>query len=209
MKLIFGTNNPAKIHQLTSALKNLDIAIQGLPADRLFPEIAESGTTALANARCKALTYARLIGHPVFSMDNALYFNNLPADQQPGLHVRRINNRADRPTDIEIINYYSQLIRGLGDRVDGYWEYGVCAATPVGETKEVTFRSLRIFVSQPSPKIIAGYPLESLQIDQLTGKYSSEMTPVEKENFYQARQTTGQRLRDFIINLPAYFFIDN
>lgn len=205
MKLTIGTKNKAKIDQLKMALAGLDIEIQGLPDNKDFPEIQENGQTALENAQKKALNYARLIGQSVFSMDNALYLEGLSEDRQPGLNVRHINNRSDRPTDSEIIDYYSKLISGLGHRINGYWEYGVCVATPDGKTRETVFRSQRIFVSNPSSQIIDGYPLESLQIDPETGKYSSELTPGEKNNFYQARQTTGQKLRDFVAGLPRDF----
>jgi len=209
MKLIIGTKNKAKVDQLKMALKDFDIEIQGLPDNKDFPEINENGKTALDNARAKALNYAILIGCPVFSMDNGLYFEGLSDNEQPGLHVRRINNRSDRPTDLEIVDYYSKLISRLGGRINGYWEYGVCVATPEGETHETTFKSQRIFVSKPSANILDGYPMESLQIDQKTGKYSSEMTLAEKDSFYQERGATGQKLRDFISILPNHFVEDN
>lgn len=204
MPLIVGTKNKAKIEQIKSALNSLNFDIQGLP-DQEFPEISENGKTALDNARLKALTYARLIGRPVFSMDNALYLEGLADDKQPGTHVRHISNRIDRPSDHEIISYYSKLISELGDRIKGYWEYGVCVATPDGKTQETVFRSPRIFVSCPSSLVIDGYPLESLQIDPEIGKYSSEMTQSEKNKFYIERSITGQKLREFIINLPNHF----
>jgi len=204
MPLIVGTKNKAKIELIRRALDSLNFNIQELP-DQEFPEIKENGETALENARIKALTYAQLIGCPVLSMDNALYLEGLTDDRQPGLHVRHINNRLDRPSDLEIIAYYSKLITELGGKIKGYWEYGVCMATPDGKTQETVFRSPRIFVSKPSPLVIDGYPLESLQIDPGSGKYSSEMTPTEKDKFYSERSLTGQKLREFIINLPNRF----
>lgn len=208
MKLTIGTKNKAKVDQLKMALKDLSIEIQSLPDNKDYPEINENGKSVLDNARAKALNYAKLIGSPILSMDNGLFLEGLSDNQQPGLNVRHIDGRSDRPTDLEIVDYYSKLIRRLGGKINGYWEYGICIATPHGETKETTFRSERIFVSDPSPKIIEGYPLESLQLDEKTGKYSSEMTLKEKENFYQERETVGQKLRDFVTCLPDYFMED-
>ena len=204
MPLIIGTKNKAKIEQIKSALNSLNFDIQELP-DQEFPEISENGKTALDNARLKALAYAKLIGQPVFSMDNALYLEGLDDARQPGTHVRHIGNRKDRPSDQEIIDYYSKLITELGDKIKGYWEYGVCVAAPDGKTQETVFRSSRIFVSCPSSLVIDGYPLESLQIDPDSGKYSSEMTQSEKNTFYLERSVTGQKLREFITNLPNHF----
>jgi inosine/xanthosine triphosphate pyrophosphatase family protein len=205
MKLIIGTRNQAKIDQVKSALKGWEIDIDGLPNNINFPPITEDGPTAVANARKKALTYAKLIGQPVFSMDNTLYFEGLSNDHQPGLNVRRIGSGSARLSDLEAVEYYAKIIKSVGDRIVGYWEYGLCLARPDGQTKETTFRSPRTFVSEPSPKVIAGYPLESLQIDPGTGKYSSEVTAEERDKFYQGSETTGQKLRDFIASLPKYY----
>ncbi len=204
MLLIVGTRNKAKVELIKSILNSLNFDVQGLP-DQEFPEIKENGKTALDNARLKARTYARLIGRPVFSMDNALYLEGLAEDKQPGTHVRHINNRINRPSDQEIIDYYSKLIGKLGHKIKGYWEYGVCAATPDGKTQETAFMSPRIFVSKPSSLVIDGYPLESLQIDPGSGKYGSEMIQAEKITFYQERIIIGQKLREFIFNLPSQF----
>ncbi len=196
MKLIFGTKNSAKIDQLRMALKTLDIEIQGLPANQVFPEIEESGQTALENARQKALTYARLIGQPVLSMDNALYFNDLASDRQPGVNVRRIKDGISRLSDEEVITFYSEFIRKLGHQINGYWEYGICLAYPDGRTEETIIKSPRIFVSQSSPKRIDNYPFESLQIDPDSGRYISEMTLEEQKDFWQ--KAIGRDLCDFI-----------
>jgi len=111
------------------------------------------------NARKKAVAYAQALGEPVFSMDNALYINGLTSESQPGLNVRRINGYPERPSDEQILNYYSKLISDLGGRAEGYWEYGLCIATPDRKTWETVIRSSRVFVGKPSAITIAGYPL--------------------------------------------------
>ena len=61
-------------------------------------EIEEDGTTAQENARKKSLLYARAVGQPVLSLDNALYLQGLSKDEQPGIHTRRIPGKAGRAT---------------------------------------------------------------------------------------------------------------
>ena len=195
MTLIVGTKNNAKIGQIKSALKSLDIDIKGLP-EIDFQEVKENGLTALENARSKAIFYSASIGLPVLSTDNALYFNDLASDKQPGLNVRRIEGQDDRASDEELLIYYSSLIKELGDKVNGYWEFGICLAYPDGKTKEMIMKSPRIFVSQPSNSVIEGYPLDSIQIDPKTNKYISEMTQEERDNFWQ--KTIGQELCHFV-----------
>jgi len=195
MTLIVGTKNNAKIDQIRGALKSLNLDIKGLPKID-FEEVKESGLTALENARSKAIFYAASLGLPVLSTDNALYFNDLAIEKQPGLNVRRINGEDRRASDDELLTYYSLLIKELGDKVNGYWEFGICLAYPDGSTKEMTIKSPRIFVSHPSSKIIEGYPLDSIQINPETNQYISEMTQEEQNNFWQ--ETIGQELCNFI-----------
>jgi XTP/dITP diphosphohydrolase len=197
MTLIIGTKNKAKLEQMKSALALLKLDIQGLP-DEEFPDIEEDGLTALENARKKATTYAAIIGQPVLSTDNALYFSGLPNDKQPGIHVRHFAGQTERPTDEAALAHYIKLITDLGGQVNGYWEYGFCLAKPNGEAKEMIIKSPRLFVSQSSQKVIAGYPLESIQIDTVTGYYVSEMSSEEKDAFWQ--RAIGGELGNFIKN---------
>ncbi len=194
-EIVFGTTNEAKIKQVRGALSSTGIEVIGVLKESL-PEVIEDGKTAIENARKKALAYAKVLGRSVFSMDNALYLDGLSPERQPGLNVRRINGYSDRPTDEQMINYYSQLIASLGNKVDGYWEYGVCIANPDGDYRETIIRAPRIFVDTPSPMIQPGYPLESLQIDPASGKYMSEMSQTDQDDFWQ--KAIGQALLEFV-----------
>jgi 8-oxo-dGTP diphosphatase len=195
-EIVFGTKNEAKIKQIRGALSPVGIDVNGIPNDESLPEVEEDGKTAVENARKKALAYAKALGRVVFSMDNALYLDGLKSEDQPGLNVRRINGSTERPTDEEMVKYYSELIGSLGEQIDGYWEYGVCIASPDGEHKETTIRSPRIFVGKPSPIIQPGYPLESLQIEPVSGKYMSELSREDQDAFWQ--KAIGKPLSDFI-----------
>lgn len=195
MPLIIGTKNKAKIEAIKSALQPLGLDVQGLP-DQEFPEVEEDGQNVSENARGKAIFYSRAISQPVLSIDNALYFDGLAPDKQPGLNTRHIKGRANRLSDAEMLEYYLKLITDLGGRVAGYWEYGVCLAYPDGQNEVMDFKSPRLFVSPASPKMIPGYPLESVQIDPASGRYISEMSKIERDIFWQ--KTIGQELREFI-----------
>ncbi len=196
--LIIGTNNEAKVSQLRGALIPLDLEILGLPQNHRLPEIVEDGQTAQENARKKATVYAQALNQTVLSMDNALYFDGLSADRQPGLHVRRIPGFSGRPTDDDLRNYYSKLIGEIEGRVMGHWEFAICFAYPKGKISEITIISPRIFTDQPSQHSISGYPLESLQIDPATGRYIAEMSQREQDLFWQ--EAIGKPLCEFVAN---------
>ncbi|MFA5828568.1 MAG: non-canonical purine NTP pyrophosphatase [Candidatus Shapirobacteria bacterium] len=193
--ILFGTTNNAKIKQIEGALAPAHIIVKGITDKGLLPTVDENGKTAAENAHKKAIAYAKTLGEPVFSMDNALYINGLPPENQPGLNVRRINGYPNISSDEQMLKYYSDLILGLGGEVGGYWEFGLCIATPEGKTWETTIKSPRTFTAQPSPQIVEGYPLDSIQIDPESGKYLSEMTQPERDLFWQ--KTIGQPLLKF------------
>ena len=116
MKLLYGTGNPAKLDAMKSRLKNLGIELIGLSdliADGItVPKVSEDGDTPLQNARQKAIAYYEAFKVPVFSCDSGLYFENVPDEVQPGVHVRTINGK--RLSDEEMMEYYAKLVRQYG-----------------------------------------------------------------------------------------------
>lgn len=195
-EITVGTTNSAKLEQIRGALTPLGIRVRGMDPTLKAPEVVEDGTV-LENSKKKAKTYAKFFGEPVLSMDNALYLDGLPPEQQPGTNVRRIAGRTDRPTDEELLDHYSKLITGLGGRIKGRWEFAVCIASPDGKSEEATvIESPRIFVDRPCQARIPGYPLESIQVDPETGKYIAEMTTEERAIFWQ--KAIGTKLMDLV-----------
>lgn len=194
-KITFGTTNEAKVKQIRGALAPIGVEVIGVINRSSLPPV-EDGKTVQENARKKALVYAKALNTSVLSMDNALYFDELSTEEQPGLNVRRINSNGESATDEEMRVYYAELIRRFGEKATGRWEFGICVATPEGKFEETTIISPRIFTSVPSPKTVPGYPLESIQIDPQTEKYISEMSQEEQDLFWQ--RAIGKPLQDFI-----------
>jgi len=100
MKLLYGTGNPAKLAAMKSRLEKFDLELIGLSDMKTqgytIPEVAEDGNTPLENARQKALAYYRAFRIPVFSCDSGLYFDQVPEEVQPGVHVRTIKGNIYR-----------------------------------------------------------------------------------------------------------------
>jgi inosine/xanthosine triphosphate pyrophosphatase family protein len=200
-ELVIGTSNPAKKQMIRSALLPLGLVVRGTDDYGIALDVEEDGATAQANARKKSLAYVHALGRPVLSMDNALYLRGLADAEQPGIYTGRIGGRPRRATDAELLAHYAALIGRLGSRIDGHWEFAACFATDDGHIFEKTIISPRTFVGAPSRVMIPGYPLESLQLDTQSGKYISEMTAVEQEEFWQ--RIVGQELCAFVRGLPT------
>ncbi|MEK7065020.1 MAG: non-canonical purine NTP pyrophosphatase [Patescibacteria group bacterium] len=194
-EIIFGTTNPAKIIQAQAALDLLGIKVRGLAGFENLPKVVEDGETAQENARKKALVYCKAIGQVVLSMDNALYIDGLNEEEQPGIHTGRIPGFVERPDDEQLIKYYSALFEKHGGELSGHWEFALCLAWPEGRIKEITaIPPKRIFTSHVCSKRLAGYPLESMQIDPETNKYIAEMTKEEQDKFWLG--SVGKELQE-------------
>lgn len=107
MKLLYGTGNLAKLSAMRNRLEQLDIELIGLndlrAEGKIIPEVIEDGNTPLENARLKAMAYYEAFQIPVFSCDSGLYFDNVPDEVQPGVHVRNVNGKC--LSDDEMIDY--------------------------------------------------------------------------------------------------------
>ena len=195
-EIIFGTKNPAKIEQVRDVLSPLGISVVGLGEFGKLPDVEEDGNDVVDNAVKKAVAYARAFGKVVFSMDNGLYFDDFPTDQQPGTHVRRVNGE-DRASDAELLAYYVNLVAQHGGTMKARWEYGLAIAHPSGEFVSTSLSYPRLFTSTPSSVMAEGYPLESLQVDPETGEYVTEISEEQRIAYWQ--KVIGGPLGKFVV----------
>ena len=122
MKLLYGTGNPAKLSAMRNRLENLNIELIGLNDMKengyKIPKVPENGATPLENARQKAKAYYEAFHIPIFSCDSGLYFENVPDEIQPGVHVRNVNGKC--LTDEEMLEYYAGLAKRYGNLTAKY-----------------------------------------------------------------------------------------
>lgn len=175
MTLLFGTGNPAKLNIMRESLKGLDIEIIGLrDMDKSPPNVDESGSSPLENARIKALSYYRFYGIPVFSLDSGLFFENVPDDLQPGVHVRNV--ACKQLSDNEMIEYYAALAREYGGRLTARYKNALFLVLSENETFQSMDESLwgELFYIVDAPhkrQHKEGFPLDRLSVDIASGKY--------------------------------------
>lgn len=177
MKLLYGTGNLAKLSAMRNRLEQLDIELIGLndmrAEGKIVPKVIEDGNTPLENARLKAMAYYEAFQIPVFSCDSGLYFDNVPDEVQPGVHVRNVNGKC--LSDDEMIDYYSGLVKAYGNLVARY-RNAICFVmddTHIYEAMEPSMESEKFILTDKPYSTIRkeGFPLDSISLDIKTNKY--------------------------------------
>ncbi len=174
MKLLYGTSNQGKLQHMKEMLSGLDLEILGLnEVSPIIDNIDESGNDPLENAKIKAMTYYKATKIPVFSCDSGLYIDGLDNDEQPGVHIRRINGKV--LNDEEMIDYYSNLALRFGGEVRAEYKNAICLVLDEINVYEYDGDDISsetfIITAKAHPRRINGFPLDSLSLNINTGKY--------------------------------------
>jgi len=174
MKILYGTTNKGKLQAMKDSVKDLDIEIIGLnDIDSDLPNINENGTTPLENAEIKARAYYKAFHMPVFSCDSGLYFDEVKEEEQPGIHVRRINGK--ELSDDEMIQHYASLAKRYGGKITGRYRNAIYFILDEDHHYSSMDMSIAteafILAAEPHPKRMEGFPLDSLSVDIRSRKY--------------------------------------
>jgi len=192
MKLLYGTGNAAKLEVMKrvadrfnkEAGQGIVMELLGLrEMDREPPSVPEEGENPLENARQKALAYYDFYGIPVFSCDSGLYFEGVPEELQPGVHVRTVNGTY--LTDEEMQAYYAGLAKTYGD-LRARYQNAICLVldrTHIWECMDESLRSEKFLIKAVpwGPIRQKGFPLDCLSADPDTGKYFYELEDRREE----------------------------
>lgn len=189
MQILFGTGNQAKLSTMKNRLEKIGIELIGLnelsAEGKSIPEVLEDGNTPLENAKLKALAYYEAFRIPVFSCDSGLYFDHVPDEDQPGVHVRNVNGKC--LSDEEMMEYYAGLVRKYGNLVAQY-RNAICFVMDekhIYEAMEPSMYSEKfILTDKPHSKIREkGFPLDSMSIDMRTNRYYYDLAENELAQF--------------------------
>ena len=203
MKIVYGTTNPAKLSHMKQILEGLDIELIGLnDLDIKVKPIDESGNHPLENARIKALAYYEEIKMPVFSCDSGLYIEGLDKEDQPGVHVRRINGK--ELNDEEMIEYYTNLANRLGGAAKAKYLNAICFVLDKDHIFEHDGCELAsdsfLLTSKSHPNRKLGFPLDSISVNLKTGKYYLDITEDESSGENRDDNNITEGYRNFFIN---------
>jgi len=174
MRLLYGTENTAKIRHMKNMLEGLIIEIIG-PGDINIKvcNLDESGNSLVENAKIKALAYYNAAKMPVFSCDSGLYIDGIADEIQPGVHVRRVNGKV--LYDEEMIEYYSNLALKHGGELKARYRNAI--ELVLDHENIITYdgddiSSVEFLIgSKPHPKRNPGFPLDSVSFEIESKRY--------------------------------------
>ena len=178
MKVLFATTNPAKVKRYVKKLEDKGIEVLTLKDLQLNLNVQENGKNAIENAYLKAKAYYEATGIISIGLDNNLFIEELPEEKQPGTYVRRVNGK--ELTDEEMIEYYTNLVKENGGKLNAKWVYGMVVYNGKEHKQYTWSKGHFYFVDKPSEKRTPGYPLDSISIMPEYNKYFVELTPEEK-----------------------------
>ena len=181
-QILFATGNQTKSKRFSKGLLEKGIEVLSLKDIDTNVSVEENGNTAIENALIKARAYHEETGMSVMGMDDTLYLEGVPEDKQPGLFVRRVNDK--ELSDEEMIEHYINLVKEYGKdgKLNCKWVYGLAVINELGEENTYTWEKDNFYmVDTPSDKINPGYPLNSISKYKGIDKYFTEITEEDKE----------------------------
>jgi 8-oxo-dGTP diphosphatase len=173
MDLIYATFNDSKLRSMVKMLNGLNINLIGLDSlDIKLEAPEENGNSPLLNAVGKAESYFKQLKRPLFSCDSGLFFDEVEEEDQPGVHIKRVNGRT--LSDHEMLEYYGNLAGKYGGRLTAYYKNAICLITEEKvfryDGEELNSEKFYI-VSKPHATFRKGFPLDSLSVDIKSMKY--------------------------------------
>jgi inosine/xanthosine triphosphate pyrophosphatase family protein len=174
MKLLYATNNNSKVYNMRRRLENIPIEIITPKELGIKVNVIEDGKTAVENAIKKARGYYEETKIPTIAGDSGLFIDGIPSDKQPGLFVRRVNDKV--LSDDEMIEYYTKLIESIGGKSTGYYVTGLALITEQGLFTTEISEDKFILSSTISNNNHRGNPLDVMTIDPVSKKFYTDMT---------------------------------
>ncbi|NLY95047.1 MAG: RdgB/HAM1 family non-canonical purine NTP pyrophosphatase [Myxococcales bacterium] len=198
MRILVATSNSDKLREFREILRDTPHEVIGLDAlGREIEEPVEDGETFEANARIKALAYARAAGLPCVAEDSGLEVDALGG--APGVYSARYAGvDGDRKTrDLRNNEKLLAAMEGVpdGERAARF-VCALCYASPEGE---ILFETRGTFegVIARAPAGENGFGYDPLLFVPELGKTSAELTSEEKH----ARSHRGEAVRAFARHL--------
>lgn len=189
-KVLIATGNLGKFNIYKAVFDELGIECTNIKELGINIDVDENGKNEVENAVIKAKAYHEATGMPVLANDSGLVIDKFKPEDQPGALVRRYKGK--ELSDEEMIQVYVDKLNEVGGSSTGHYNVALALINEKGELFTREFKPKRYFVNKPSSVIKKGVPLSSLSYDEVSGKYMSEMTTIERNN-YEAEEMVKQK----------------
>jgi XTP/dITP diphosphohydrolase len=201
MRIVVATGNPHKVEEIRAVLAPLGFTVLSLSETGrpVPPEPEEPHPTFEANAREKALHYARAVGEPVLADDSGLEVDALLG--APGVHsahwAGRGGSRAER--DARNNARLAEEMRGVpAHRRSARFVCTMCIATPAGEVLVETRGEMEGVIGD-EPRGGHGFGYDPWLHLPGRGVSSAELAPEEK-NAISHRGCAVRRLAYLVVH---------
>lgn len=181
-KLLIGTHNPAKLHELSELLTDLPLTLVSLTDVGITEDVEEDGDTYIENSQKKALFYAKKSGLPALSDDGGIEIAAL--HNEPGVHSKRW--LGENTTEEDLIKHMQKIANELPeDNRTAWFKVVLSLALPTGEVWSVKGQIKGIVARKPFIQKKTGYPYRSFFFLPQLHKYyfESELTPAEQKKY--------------------------
>jgi len=191
-KLVIATSNPHKVEEIEAVLGQIGIACLPM-GDAGIPEPEEDGATFEANARIKAVAYARALGTTVLADDSGLEVDALGG--APGVHSARYAGIGETRAERDAANN-AKLLKALEGVADANraarFVCVLCIARPDGSILAESRGTFDGMIGR-APRGTNGFGYDPLLVLE-DGRTSAELSPAEKN----ARSHRGNALRALV-----------
>lgn len=188
MQLLVATTNPNKLNEIRPLLAGAAVGIVTLADLGPVPEPAETGATFWANARAKALAYARHSGLMTVAEDSGLEIAGL--DGEPGVRSARfLGDRASYP------ERFDEIFRRLATASAAERRARFVTAIAVVRADEVLFETEAWVDGRiaDAPAGSHGFGYDPIFFYPPLGRTTAELTTAEKS----AISHRARAIRDF------------
>lgn len=183
MKLLIATHNPAKALRYKQLLfESPSLNVCSLRDEGITSKLDEPHSTSLENAIHKARSYAALSQELTLGIDEAVTTNFLPADEQPGVFVRRVSKDRRELSDQEVLDHWREVFTKYppGDK-KFIWDFSIALCDPrTGKVWSTTVEQRSVVAPFFSKLIDPGYPMSSFLMHEGTTKPYVELSSEER-----------------------------
>lgn len=205
MQLLFATSNPHKIEEVAAILSLMGIDVVGLgKLESAIPEPIEDGATFQANARIKAVYYAKHTKQVCLADDSGLEVDAL--NGRPGVHSARYAGEDGPRSNRDQANNKKLLVE-LGDVLpENRTARFVCAMCLADSDGSILAETRGTFEGSitTEPRGKNGFGYDPLLYLPDVGCTSGELSP-EKKNAISHRGSAAREMAKHLAQLSRSF----